>query len=459
MRVVLFFAFLLLFAGFVPACGGEGNGEPGDGAEADVPGDGTDADVTADEVADIDMGDVDMTDGDAADTPVEGCEADADCADEDPCTVNRCNTTSGECFIESTIVTCVDDDTCCPTACDGSTDNDCPPVTLPRLVVSDPDAGVLLWDNADEITSDAAADATLGDLSGHALALALYGERLVVASSDGTYAFFIYDDIARIGDGASYDDRIGVDAVGGSALSQVGEMSADGEGNLWTVIYQGSIWLVREGASLGSASPGQVEFMHPWSQINSMELDVAGNKLLGGQISGAGLIVWNDPTSDTGTGNENDWTLHVASATSMLIDSDRLYVGCWNEPYLQIWNGISSITATAAPDATMAAGSNLDEVWDVFVRDNVLVACVFTTGVSKVNVYLDAGALDGETAPDFEIDDALLDWPRKAYLDANENLYVMDSDGILIFSNALSAPALVTEITAAADPSDFLVIE
>jgi hypothetical protein len=458
MRRVSFIALFLLLACLAPACGDGGNGGRDDGAEADGPDDGTDADVTADEV--IDATDGDVTDGDGADTAEAGCEVDADCADEDSCTLNRCNTTTGECFIESTIVTCIDDDWCCPASCDGSTDSDCPPVTLPRLVVSDSTAGVLVWDNADEITSDVAADATLGDLSGEPLALALFEERLVVASSDATHAFFIYDDIARIGDGESFADRIGIDAVGGSAMSQVAEMGADAEGNLWTVIYQGSIWLVREGASAGSGSPGQVEFSHPWMQINSMELDVAGEKLLGGQISGAGLIVWDDPLSAAGTGNENDWALRSdVSPTSMLIDGDRLYVGCWNAPYVLIWNGISSITAPAAPDATMAEGSNLDQVWHVLVRDNVLVACVFDTGVSKVNVYLDAAALSGETAPDFEIDDALLDRPRKALLDANENLYVMDSDGILIFSHALSAPALAAELTAAADPTDLLLVE
>jgi hypothetical protein len=457
MRRVSLVSLFLPLAGLAPACGDGGNGGRDDGVEADAPDDGTDADVTADEV--IDAADVDMTDGDAADTAEAGCEADGDCADEDSCTVNRCNTTTGECFIESTIGTCIDDDTCCPAACDGSSDNDCPPVTLPRLVVSDSTAGVLLWDNADEIASDVAADATLGDFSGEPLALALFEERLIVASSDATHAFFIYDDIARIGDGESFADRIGVVAVGGSALSQIAEMGADGDGNLWTVIYQGSIWLVREGASAGSGSPGQVEFMHPWSQISSMELDITGDKLLGGQISGAGLIVWDDPMSATGTGNENDWALHVASPTSMLIDGDRLYVGCWNAPYVQIWDGISSITTPAAPDATMAEASNLDQVWHVFIRDNVLVTCVFDSGVSKVNVYLDAAAISGETTPDFEIDDALLSRPRKAHLDANENLYVMDSDGMLIFSHALSAPALVAEITAASDPSDFLLVE
>jgi hypothetical protein len=316
-----------------------------------------------------------------------------------------------------------------------------------------------MWDHADEISSDEAADVTLGDLSGEALALALYEDRLVVASSDDTHAFFLYDDASRAEDGATYSDRIGVDAVGGDALWRVSEMSSDDDGNLWTVIYEGSIWLIREGASLGSGSPGQVEFMHPWMQINSMVLDHAGNKLLGGQISGAGLIVWNDPLSATGTGNEHDWDLHGADATSMVIAGDRMYVGCWNEPFVQIWDAISSITATAAPDATMAGGSNLDQVWHVSVRDNVLVACVHDVSVSQVNIYLDAAALDGETAPDFEITDTLLNWPRKALLDANENLYVMHQDGMLIFSQALSSPSLAASLTAAGSPSDFVLIE
>jgi hypothetical protein len=191
-----------------------------------------------------------------------------------------------------------------------------------------------------------------------------------------------------------------------------------------------------------------------------MAMDDAGDKLLGGQISGAGVIAWDDPMSRSGTGNTNDWTLHVLDPSSMVIHAGRLYVGCWNPPYIQIWDDISSITEPAPPHATMASGSGLVAVWHLSLRDDVLAACTRWMDTAKVNIYLGAGSLSGDGTPDFEITHSLLDDPKKAYLGADETLYVMDGEGgILIFRDALSAPALATELTAPTKPSDFLLRE
>jgi hypothetical protein len=191
-----------------------------------------------------------------------------------------------------------------------------------------------------------------------------------------------------------------------------------------------------------------------------MASDVAGNKLLGGQVSGAGIIVWDDPVSNSGEANDEDWSLLGGiSPSSVAIHGGRFYVGCFNPPYMKIWNSISSITAGAPADADMGAvGSNLSAVRHIFLRDDILV--VTQEGDDKVNIYENAGSITGDTLPDFEITHTSMNMPRQSYLDADDNLYVRDENGILIFGNATTAPALKTELAMdVSSPKDFLLME
>ena len=385
------------------------------------------------------------------------------CDDPDPCTVDAMTGGPDDCDVacsHTDIVACIDADGCCPFGCDSSSDNDCPPPSFPRLFVADSD-GVKIWYGADAIFADRVADATLGGLADRGLGLALHEDRLFVASDNSDHPVYIYDNAGSISDGAPNDDTIDVAAFNGSALWSVHEMYVDSSANLW--MDYDYIRLFMDAGSLGSASNSQAQYTHVWGpQIFSMVFDAAGNKLLGGQVSGAGVIAWDDPASKSGETNDNDWQIFAGlSPSSMNIYGGRLYVGCWNPPYVNIWDNISSLSAGAAPDATMGAASNLSDVKHIFMREDILVVTVsHFPGPYKVNVYKNAGSLTGDVLPDFEISDASMNMPQKSYLDADDNLYVMDNSGILIFGAATSAPFFKTKlIMDVSAPSDFLLME
>ena len=166
--------------------------------------------------------------------------------------------------------------------------------------------------------------------------------------------------------------------------------------------------------------------------------------------------------SMSGEANDADWQLHGGiSPASMAIHGGRLYVACWNAPFLQIWDDISTLTAATVPDATMGADSNLSDAWHVSFRDDVMVVVVNDAPSDyKVNIYLNAGAIDGEIAADFEITSASMALPKKALLDGSGNLFVMDADEILIFGDATTDPYLKARLDAdVGSPKDFALVE
>ena len=80
--------------------------------------------------------------------------------------------------------------------------------------------------------------------------------------------------------------------------------------------------------------------------------------MIGGQISGAGLVVWNSPWSRSGSSLAPDWSLYpVATPSSLVVDRGRLYVAAINVPaggdLIRIWDNFGSVTARKQPDHTM----------------------------------------------------------------------------------------------------------
>jgi hypothetical protein len=330
-----------------------------------------------------------------------------------------------------------------------------------RLVVAG-DMGVLMWNSADSIGSDVAADVTLGSVT-EGYGLALDGNRLFVASQ-GANPLHIFDNADSLADAATSDAALSQAAFGGSALPDLYDMFVDGADRLW-ICDGNSIRLFMDASALTSASTSRAQFTHAWSQLYTMGVDIAGDRLIGGQISGAGAVVYDSPASATGEGNTPDWTLAGGGLPRrMAVVGDRLYVASavasapWG--YVNIWNNISSVDAAAAPDVTMGSASNLDLAVDLLIRDNTLVVCVTNGIVRKVNVYSGASSIGGEILPDREITDASMGIPKKAYLAGDDRLYVLAHDGVCVFENARTSPTFVVKIASGITSArDFVVIE
>jgi hypothetical protein len=341
------------------------------------------------------------------------------------------------------------------------------PSTFPRLVVANANApqGVKIWDNADGITADQASNATLGGLtSDGAIGLALYNDRLFAASDSTSDPVYIWDNASTLANGTGNTTTLPVAAFAGTPLSVVYDMFVDGNGDFW--IDYGYIRLFLGASTINTGSTSQAQFTHQWgAQIYAMASDTTGNKLIGGQVSSAGAICWNNPSSKTGETNPEDWTLQaIGTASHMTIAGNRLYMGSAStfggSGYVNIWDNIGGLTTTTSPTVAMGSGSTLSAVFHVQVKNNYLVVTVNSPPTYQVNIYANASGITGDTAPAFQITHANMVLPTKAHLANDGRLYVLDSNGILIFRGATSAPAFLCEITTdVSGARDFLLME
>jgi hypothetical protein len=187
---------------------------------------------------------------------------------------------------------------------------------------------------------------------------------------------------------------------------------------------------------------------------------VAGGKLFAGQISGAGIVVWDDPTARSGAQTAPDWQLADVAAWGMTAGGDRLYaLGTGVQTRLAAWDGAASLAGTTPPDVELAVSST-QAVGDLAWRDGVLVAVV-ANGVTenRVAVFADSAALTPATEPDQVVEPASADYLQRSYLDATGTLYVLDRDGVYVVRDALTAPVVVAKLTSFAQPVGFAVVE
>jgi len=355
---------------------------------------------------------------------------------------------------------CHHGDGCCPDGCDRAGDSDCPAPLGPRLVVADESGRVGIWDHADTVT-DREPDVLLagadGGVDGVPRGLAVHENRLIVISDGAELPIAIFDDAWAATTGDVPDHRLSVADVG-TRLGAIHTASADAAGNLWMLEGFGRVVLVKGGA-LGAAT-GAAQFTHPWHQMASMT--VAGGKLFAGQISGAGVLVWNDPLTRSGEVSGADWTLSDAVASwAMTVGADHLYAfaTAGQETHLVAWNGLASLAAPRAPDVELVISTD-QAVGDLAWRGESLIAVV-ANGVNenRIAIFEDGAAVGPGSAPDTELRPEAADYLQKSYVDRFGNLYVLDTDGVYVYRDVFGTPALAAKLTTFSRPTDFVVIE
>ena len=331
------------------------------------------------------------------------------------------------------------------------------PGTYPRLVVAG-SGGVQIWDHVDQLAAVRAPDVTLSGVTG-ALGIVVGDDTLFVTSTSGLARFA---HASALADGAAPSGSIAASAFS-TALTQHTPLRYDA-GNLW-LETGGEIDLV---AGAQTATAVAARFTHPYGQIESVELDAG--RLLGGQISGAGLLVWNDAATRTGT-VASDWTLDAMGPWHMSIAGDRLYASAYAPPNIAIWNAISTVTTATPPDVTLTsvcgAGTAAELRYMTVTATDVLVVIHDelvnggTTQSEKVCVFQHASTLTATPSPDAIAADPELR-PSGSTIDkavlAGERLYVMDRDGVTIFDHALTGPTRIVKLPIDG-PMDLLVLE
>jgi hypothetical protein len=333
----------------------------------------------------------------------------------------------------------------------GSDDPDAtPPSSYPRLVVAGAD-GVHIWDRAAALDAVRGPDATLAGVTG-ALGLAVGADTLYVTSSSPATALVRFAGASTLANGAAPTGTLGAAALG-APLGEAHTPLLFAGGDLWINTWNG----IHRVANAATATGSTAYFTHPWHQIASMV--VAGRRLLGGQISGAGVLVWNDAASRTGE-VAPDWALSPEPLFHAAIARDRLY-GASYAPDVSIWDGISTATAARAPDRVLRNVCGNGEVRYMTVTADDTLVVVHNGEGAKVCLFRDARTLADGAAPDAIAEDDVLrstgTGSDKAVL-VGTRLFVLGRDGIAIIDDALGTPDLVAVLPVTA-PTDLLVLQ
>jgi hypothetical protein len=343
---------------------------------------------------------------------------------------------------------------------DASVDAMTLPGSHPRLVVAGAD-GVHIWDHADELAAVRAPDATLGGVTG-ALGLAVGADTLYVTSSNKATALVRFAGASTLADGAKPTGTIDATALGETLDKRHTPLLFDG-GDLWINTATG----IRRVANAATATASTAHFTHPWHQIESMVVDAG--RVIGGQTSGAGILVWNHAASSTGEVT-SDWTLSPQVAVHAVVAGDRLYGSSYAPPDVSIWNAISTVTTAHAPDRVLhgvcGAGNGAELRYVTVTADDTLVVVhnELASGAAsqheKVCLFRHASTLVDGAKPDAVAENDAMGSTGsnsdKAVL-AGTRLFVMSHDGVAIFDDALGTPAFVA-LLPITGPTDLLVL-
>ena len=338
-----------------------------------------------------------------------------------------------------------------------------------RLFVSQQQAGVAVWDGATSLAADGAPTFTMSDTSvskGTRGALAV-GARLVLGPAAG--GLVVFDAARTFGANAAPSAAIPVSAfIKPTTNISEPQSTLIAYNEKTDTLWAGGTWGMDrfdDGATLSSSSTGAALFSHAYLQLPGFAYDGTGDHAILGQISGAGVLEWDGAKSATGTPTASFTLDQKLAAWSLAVSGDRLYAiggdttgGATPRESIDVWNGISSVSAAKAPDFSITSGIAQNDFSPyVTVAADVLIACI---QANEVLMWKNASTLTTDKAPDFTLTTQLSS-PTKAVLAPVSNrLYVLDSEGVAIYANATSAPTFVAKIkTGLSHPEDLVVIE
>ena len=337
-----------------------------------------------------------------------------------------------------------------------------------RLFVSMADDPVAVWEDVDTIAVDSGPSFSLQDASvaNGARGLALASDRLFVGGEGASALLLAFDAAATLTQATAPTATIPAAqfiSAGGSEGADL--ITVDGASDsVWTTTFAAGTELFGGASSMTSAATADALFSHAWQQLPAFAYDASGDRAFLGQISGAGVVVWNNALGASGTPAQSFTLASNVAAWSMAIAEDRLYAigahgGAPPAESISVWDGVSSLSAPSAPTFTMGTGSGIavnDFSPYVAVQNNVLIACI---QAGKVLLWDNASALSGEAAPSQTLTG--LSSPRKAILGPTSGrLYVLESDGVSIFDSPTTAPVLAVKLSnGVASTRDMALLE
>ena len=342
-------------------------------------------------------------------------------------------------------------------AIDGTgSDGNMPPDKVPLVVAST--HGILVWRDSAALTADAAPDVTINGfgLAMGTTALAAHGDRLYVgrtANPGGILvpALLAFDAAHSLTDSSS-------PAVQIPRPHEATTLRVDANDHLWADEANLGGQVVRfDGAStLAMDATPKAVFTNPKNNLPAFALEPVSDRLYAGQVTGSGIIGWNQASTKTGT-LPPDFTFAAGSYTSMQIDTDRLYCAggtsssSGNAVGVTIWPHISGVVLPPPP-IHLTTGFALGRLPHLAIANDTLA--VAARDENKVFVYLHASAITADRAADAVLTDHIKS-PIRVALEG-DRLYVADAEGIAIFANVSTTPTFVAKLSAPA--TDLLLL-
>lgn len=318
------------------------------------------------------------------------------------------------------------------------------------------ETGVHIWNHIEQLSVSRVADAVLptnGTGNYGPPSVALSGRRLFAASYS---ALHIWNDATSVATGATPIRIPLFNYSGGGGLGNIwSSPSPTGGRDLWGVTGDnaGSVIRFADTDCLRITSRRAALFSHPRG-LSAAAYSLRGDRLFAAQNLDAGIMVWTDAGTTTGTAGPATFRLAESRATQLIVDGDRLFAHA-NTPELLIWNNASGLAAPAPPDVVLDGDSGLGNIASLQVAQGVLIV----TMPGQVNLYASPQAISANLAPTQTIAHPVLSGRvGKALLGSDGTLYVLHANNVAIFSNALTNPTLKVDL-ALASPADLVLVE
>jgi hypothetical protein len=227
--------------------------------------------------------------------------------------------------------------------------------------------------------------------------------------------------------------------------------------NTWVSDFNGDMLRFDALTALTSSSM-PVKFVHPFNQIYGAAYDATGDRLIGGQVSGAGVLVFENASTATGTMNMSSFQLlneiqeHLVTLPTGI--GVRLFSATYASGNVHVWTNIAGVTGPTAPSFTLTAlPATLSGIRNMRAFGDTLMVM----GASVV-IYRNASLLTASSMPSVTLTDPSFSLATDAFLGSDDTLYVLTSDGVAIFGTGSTTPVFRAKLPVT-NPSALTVLE
>ncbi len=282
-----------------------------------------------------------------------------------------------------------------------------------------------------------------------------FGERTFLGTSAGLLVF----DGLRLATDAGHVPTGGA-SFGGALAGSMSVTRGDGGVSLWTSAGSGEVIRIDQADRFTGPVQPTATYRHPFQQIFSNAYDPLGDRLYGGQVSGAGLIGWNQASRVAGDAGMHDFAVTTNNYGKVVVAGSQLFAMQFAGT-VAVYNDVATLAGARTPiTLSVVSGSNAS-LRDITVSDGALVTVEYTgsgsAAVGTERIYRNIAALTAPRAADTVVTHASLQTLRTARLGADGSLYVLDADGLSIFRPTSGGFTFATELSGAWN--DFTLIE